>query len=453
MKWFANMKKPRVTLIFIILMTLTAITLSWPTTPVKFNLGFINIDIVLSHPRIDLNKFGINVIRDFEPKLGLDLQGGVDLTLLADVSNIDEDEREKALESAKEVIERRVNALGAAEPIVQTSRVGDDYRIIVQLPGVDNIEEAKELVGQTAKLEFREYINDEDIEARVLPTIENTKPTGVDGTDLKKATADFQQSGQAQAPSAPVVSFELKSESADKFREVTRRLLNKPLIVFLDDTVVSAPIVQAEIGDSGVITGFSADEAKRLAVQLNAGALPVEKIEIIQERSIDATLGEQSVNKSLIAGAIGLVIVGLFMIAYYGVLGVLANIALIIYSLVVFSLFKGIPITLTLAGIAGFILSIGMAVDANILIFERMKEEIREGRTKMQAVEIGFTRAWSSIRDSNVSSLITSAILFWFGTGSVKGFALALSIGIIVSMFTAVFVTKNFLRLLYSREN
>ncbi len=451
------MKRPRFVLLLIILITGLSIVLSWPTTPIKINFGPIKIDTVLSHPTVDFTILGARFKRDFEPKLGLDLKGGIDLTLRADVSEIDEEARDEALVAAKEIIERRVNALGVAEPIVQTSRVGDDYRIIVQLPGVQDIEEAKQLVGQTAKLEFREFTKAEDAESFAtirtpLPVLDNTKPTGVDGRDLKKASPDFQQAGQGQVQGGPVVRFELKGESVDKFRQLTSRLIGKPLIVFLDDTAVSAPIVQSEIGEEGIITGVSADEAKRLAIQLNSGALPVKRIEIIQERTIGATLGQQSVNQSLIAGAIGLIIVGLFMLAYYGAWGLLADIALIIYSLIVYSIFKSVPITLTLAGIAGFILSIGMAVDANILIFERMKEELRAGRTRAQAVEIGFSRAWNSIRDSNVASLLTSAILYWFGTGSVRGFALALAIGILVSMFSAIVITRNFLRFVYRRD-
>lgn len=442
------MKKPRIVLLLIIFITLTALVLSWPTTPIKFSLGSLKVDTVLSHPEVDFTIFGMRIKRDFEPKLGLDLQGGVDLTLKADVSEIGEGERDEALVSAKEVIERRINALGVAEPIVQTSKVGGEYRIIVQLPGVEDVDEAKSLVGQTAKLEFREY-KEEEVPEGTYPTLENTKSSGVDGTDLKRAIPDFQQAAQGEGEGGPVVRFEIKSGSVDKFSELTKRLIGKPLIVFLDDVAISAPTVQAEITGEGVITGVSADEAKRLAIQLNAGALPVKKIEIIQERTIGATLGQQSINQSLVAGAIGLVIVGLFMIAYYGLWGILASLALIIYSLVVFASFKSIPVTLTLAGIAGFILSVGMAVDANILIFERMKEELRAGRSRTQAVEIGFSRAWNSIRDSNVSSLITSAILFWFGTGSVRGFALALAIGIIISMFTAIIVTRNFLRFIY----
>ncbi len=442
------MKKPRIILLLIIFLTLTTLVLSWPTTPIKINLGPLKIDAALSHPTVDFTIFGMRFKRDLEPKLGLDLQGGIDLVLKADVSDIEEGERDEALVSAKEIIERRVNSLGVSEPVVQTSKVGGEYRIIVQLPGVEDVEQAKSLVGQTAKLEFREF-KDEEIQPSTVPTLENTKPSGVDGTDLKRATTDFQQASQDQDQGGPVVNFKIRGESVEKFSELTRRLIGKPLVVFLDDVPISAPTVQSEISEEGIITGVSAEEAKRLAIQLNAGALPVKKIEIIQERTIGATLGQQSINRSLVAGAIGLIIVGLFMIAYYGFWGLLASMALMVYSLIVFVLFKSVPITLTLAGIAGFILSIGMAVDANILIFERMKEELRAGRTRTQAVEIGFSRAWNSIRDSNVSSLITSAILFWFGTGSVRGFALALAIGIMVSMFTAITVTRNFLRFIY----
>lgn len=325
------MRKPRFVLLLIVIITLTTLVLSWPTIPIKVDLGPLKIDTVLSHPKVDFTILGVRIQRDFEPKLGLDLQGGIDLTLRADVSEIDEGERDEALTSAKEVIERRVNALGVAEPVVQTSKVGEEYRIIVQLPGVEDIGEAKDLVGQTAKLEFREF-KDEEVEPGTFPTLENTKPSGVDGTDLKRASPDFQQAGQGQDQGGPVVRFELKGESADKFRELTKRIIGKPLVVFLDDTPISAPTVQSEIGGEGVITGVSADEAKRLAIQLNAGALPVKKIEIIQERTIGSTLGQQSVNQSLVAGAVGLIIVGLFMIAYYGSWGLLAAVALIIHS-------------------------------------------------------------------------------------------------------------------------
>ncbi len=221
------------------------------------------------------------------------------------------------------------------------------------------------------------------------------------------------------------------------------------MAVALDNQIISYPTVQSEISDKGQISGLTTDQAKTLATQLNAGALPVKKIDIISENTVGASLGQNSVHQSLYAGIVGLFVVGVFMIFFYGLPGLLADLALIIYTMISISVFKLIPVTLTLAGIAGFILSIGMAVDANVLIFERMKEELRAGRIRKQAIEIGFSRAWNSIRDSNLSSLITTAILFYFGTGQVRGFAVTLAIGILVSMFTAITVTRTFLRVVY----
>jgi len=441
-------KNSRVLLAVIIVLTLSALVVDWPKIPVKFSLGPIKVDTVIAGPALEVNLLGGSLRRDLDVKLGLDLKGGTNLTLRADVSDIAAGERDKALEAAKEVIERRVNFFGVAEPVVQTSKVGSDYRIIVELPGVTNVDEAKSIVGQTAKLEFREF-KESEVAAGTIPTLINTKSTGITGRDLKSAVADFQQSQSPDSTGGPVVRFELTGPGAKKFSEVTKKLIGKPLVVFLDDVPVSAPIVQSEISNEGVITGVSSDDAKRLAIQLSAGALPVKKIDIIAEKTIGPTLGQTSINRSLIAGIVGFVAIAIFMVVYYRLLGLLAVAALLLYALYVLAIFKLIPVTLTLAGIAGFILSVGMAVDANILIFERMKEELRIGRARAEAIEIGFTRAWSSIRDSNVASLITAAILFWFGTGSVKGFAVALAIGVITSMFTAITVTRTLLRLIY----
>jgi preprotein translocase subunit SecD len=443
------LRNKKIVLGSILLLAIVAFIVDLPRIPVKFSVGPVKVDTVLAGPKIDWEIFGFNFKRDLDVKLGLDLSGGTSLTLKADVAELAPEDRDQALEAAKEVIERRVNFLGVAEPIVQTSKVGEDYRIIVELPGVSNVEEAKSLVGQTAKLEFREFIAPET-QPGTIPNLENTKPTGVSGVDLQSAKADFQQGQTVEEQGQPIVRFTIKSESVGKFREVTRRLTNKPMVIFLDDQPISAPVVQSEIGEEGVISGqFTTDDAKRLAIQLSAGALPVKKIDIVSERSIGPTLGRESINRSIIAGLVGFLVIAAFMIAYYGLPGLLANLALGLYVIFVLAIFKIIPITLTLAGIAGFILSIGMAVDANILIFERLREERRAGRTLGSALEIGFVRAWSSIRDSNVSSLITAGILFWFGTGSVRGFALALAVGIMVSMFTAITVTRNLLRLVY----
>ena len=442
------LKNPRIVLLLIVILTLIAIVIDWPRVPVKISLGPVNIDTVIAGPKIDTTIFGFNIKRDLDIKLGLDLRGGTSLILRADMSGIPVGERDKALDAAKEVISRRVDFFGVAEPIVQTSKVDDDYRIIVELPGITNADEAKELIGQTANLEFREFI-DPNIQPGTIPTLVNTKASGVTGKDLKSASADFQQSQTPGQPSSPVVRFELTSEGSKKFQALTKRLINKPLVVFLDGQPISAPIVQSEISREGVISGVTAEEAKLLSIQLSAGALPVKKIDVLSERTIGPTLGQASINRSFLAGIIGIFVVALFILIYYKLPGLLAVISLFIYTVFVLAIFKLIPITLTLAGIAGFILSVGMAVDANILIFERMKEELRLGRTQSQAIEIGFTRAWSSIRDSNVSSLITAVILFWFGTGSVKGFAIALAVGIIISMGTAIIVTRNLLRIVY----
>lgn len=442
------LKNPKIVLLLIVILTLIAIVIDWPRVPVKISLGPVNIDTVIAGPKIDTTIFGFNIKRDLDIKLGLDLRGGTSLILKADMSGIPAGERDKALDAAKEVISRRVDFFGVAEPIVQTSKVDDDYRIIVELPGITNADEAKELIGQTANLEFREFI-DPNIQPGTIPTLVNTKASGVTGKDLKSASADFQQSQTPDQPSSPVVRFELTSEGSKKFQALTKRLINKPLVVFLDGQPISAPIVQSEISREGVISGVTAEEAKLLSIQLSAGALPVKKIDILSERTIGPTLGQASINRSFLAGIMGIFVVALFILIYYKLPGLLAVISLFIYTVFVLAIFKLIPITLTLAGIAGFILSVGMAVDANILIFERMKEELRLGRTRSQAIEIGFTRAWSSIRDSNVSSLITAVILFWFGTGSVKGFAIALAVGIIISMGTAILVTRNLLRVVY----
>ncbi len=387
----------------------------------------------------------VDILGVFPLKLGLDLQGGTELVLETDMNRIDSKNRDSALESAKNVIERRVNLYGVSEALVQTSKLGNQRRIIIELPGIKDASAAANLVGKTAELDFREQ------EGTSSATVA-FKPTGLTGADLKSAQVTF--GGSSSAKSGPQVAIEFTSEGSKKFAEITRRNINKPLAIFLDNVPVSAPNVEQEIdGGSAVITGqFSLEEAKSLAINLNAGALPV-PIKIIEQHSVGPTLGQQSINQSLIAGAIGLLVVVLYMAVMYGVWGLVADGALVIYTLLVLSIFKtGLfilpPFTLTLAGIAGFILSIGMAVDANILIFERTKEEIRWGRDRKTALELGFKRAWSSIWGSNVSSLMTAVILYGMGTSLIKGFAITLVIGVLVSMFSAIVVTKTFLRLI-----
>lgn len=427
---------------FIVILVLASILIDSASLP-TIKIPFIKKEISLS------------VLSERFPfKLGLDLQGGTELTLQTQMDKISEGSRDDALESARSVIERRVNAFGVSEASVVLAKVGSERRILVDLPGVKDASAAASLVGKTAQLDFREppaTMSSEMIEATKsgIPVAFLYKKTGLTGADLKRAQVVY---GQAGSNANPQVSIEFNSDGAKKFQEITKRNVGKPLAIFLDNQLVSAPIVQAEIiGGNAVINGtFTAESAKALAIQLNAGALPV-PIVILSQRSIAASLGQSSVNKSLLAGFIGLGIVMLYMASYYGLFGVMADVALVIYTLITLAVFKtGLfilpPVTLTLSGIAGFILSVGMAVDANILIFERIKEERRWGKEKRRALELGFSRAWSSIRDSNISSLITSLILFNFGSGLVKGFALTLGVGVLISMFTAVVITKSLLK-------
>jgi len=382
-------------------------------------------------------------------QLGLDLQGGTHLVYETDLSKIDEGDKQDAVSSVIEVIRRRIDALGVSEPVIQSTKVSGTDAVIVELPGVSDVEEAKGIVGKTAQLEFyeqtSEQITEEDINTEsVLPGFQ---PTDLNGSHLKKAEVQFSGGAGNQAVSGtPEIGLTFTSEGGDIFREITKRNVGKPVAIILDGKVISAPTVQTVIENGkAVITGeFSIEEAKNLAIQLNAGALPV-PISLIEERTVGATLGNESIRKSFVAGIIGIILVILFMIVFYGYMGIIASVALIIYSLITLAIYKLIPITMTMAGIAGFILSIGMAVDANILIFERTREELRRGKDVTAAIKEGFSRAWPSIRDSNVSTIITCIILFWLGTGLVRGFALTLGIGVLISMFSAITVTKNFL--------
>ncbi|MBM3276320.1 MAG: protein translocase subunit SecD, partial [Candidatus Sericytochromatia bacterium] len=360
-------------------------------------------------------------------RLGLDISGGTHLVLQGDVS--ESANPTEAMRGAKDVIERRINALGLTEPVVQLQ--GDD-RILVQLPGV-GAAEARALIGATARLDFREV---------PAGASDFAPATGIGSDGLpKRLTGEYLKPNSFVSldptTGEPVVNFEFDAEGARLFSQITRRNLGRPLGIFLDDQLLSAPTVQAEISERGIITGLTATGAKNLAIQLNAGALPV-PVEVIQESEVDAVLGSDSIRQSLIAGGVGLAVVLAFMIIYYRMPGLVAGGALIVYTVIALAVFKLIPVTLTLAGIAAFILSIGMAVDANILVFERLKEELRAGRSLAAAMEAGFARAWSSIRDSNVSTLITCAILFWFGsqpafsTSLVRGFAITLALGVLI---------------------
>ena len=440
---------------FIVIITILAIIIDLPKNyRLNFSLGPIKVDRIISGPSLDLKLGSFVFKKDFSTKYGLDLSGGTHLLLEADMKDIPAGDRKDAYDASKNVIEKRVNLYGLTEPVVQQAKTGESYRIIVELPGISDLNQAVELVGKTAQLDFREEGSksakvNEATTAAILDILAMRK-TELTGKNLKKAQVSFNpQTGK------PEVALEFDSTGAKLFETITSKNVGKPLGIFLDDQILSypPPIVQSTIsGGLAVISGqFSSSYAKELSISLNAGALPV-PIKIIEQKNIGATLGQESVQKSMTAGGIGLFIVGLFMIFNYGILGFIAVLALIIYTLLTFAIFRLIPVTLTLAGIAGFILSIGMAVDANILIFERMKEEIRWGQDRINAIQIGFDRAFPSIRDSNISSLITCGILYWFGSGVIRGFAVTLAIGIFMSLFSAITVTKTFLRLIYKER-
>ncbi|MCL5958521.1 MAG: protein translocase subunit SecD [Chloroflexi bacterium] len=471
-----------------------AIVAAWIDLP---NNGGIHLDFA-----------GIKIDREIKVHEGLDLQGGMQVMLEADVppgQQIDS----QAMLAAKGVVENRVNSLGVSEPLIQLQ---EKNRIIVELPGIKDPERAIQTFGQTGLLEFIDAGSIPPAEGSLVttsmggpntvgkvalptptpeggaapsptpsptpspsptpetqnpitgteqitpttpgsaqastPTGTKVYPTVMTGKHLKSADVSFDNLGR------PQISFSLTDEGSKIFADYTSKNVGKYLAIVMDKKVISSPIIKGPITQgNGVIEGgdrgFPLEEARSVVIQLKYGSLPV-PLKVVQNRTVGPTLGQDSINKSLIAGAIGLGVVVLFMLVYYRLPGVLANLALGIYALTVFALFKMIPVTLTLAGIAGFILSIGMAVDANILIFERTKEELRSGKTLGAAIEAGFARAWTSIRDSNISTLITCAILYWFGlnfgASIIKGFAFTLAIGVVVSMFTAITVTRTFLR-------
>jgi len=424
----------------------------------KFRIGSLEIDRTINPPVIDINTGSVRIYREFKTRLGLDLSGGSHLALEADMRDIAPSDRASALESARQVIERRVNFFGVAEPVVQSAQTSGKYRVIVELPGITDVDRAVALIGQTAKLEFREFTTPPTAtdEAIPYPTLENTVSVGITGKDLSRGLMQFStETGE------PEVALEFTSEGGSKFAEVTKRLVGKQLAIFLDDVVLTWPRVNTEITDGrAIITGsFTQEGAKTLALQLNAGALPV-PVTIVETRTVGATLGTESVEKSVRAGVIGLVVVAVFMVAKYGSLGVIADMALILYGLMTLALFRFIPIVLTLPGVAGFILSIGMAVDSNILIFERYKEEKRRGKPWHIAMELGFGRAWDSIRDANFTTLITCMILYNPGnwqflpsSGMVRGFAITLFFGVLTSLFTGIVVTRTFIRVLYKGKD
>ncbi len=368
-------------------------------------------------------------------KLGLDLVGGAQLVYEVDMNGVLPADRDSVLSGLRDVMERRVNVFGVSEPHVVSSKSGNSYRILVELAGIRDPKEAINQIGRTALLEFREVAEKESGQFDLLPA-------ELTGRFLQRAaTAIDPTTTQIQ------IQITFNSEGAKIFEDLTEKNVGKPMAIVLDGQIISAPIVREKItGGQAIISGeFSVTEARDLTSLLNAGALPA-PVNLVSQQTVGASLGLNSLDRTIFAGIIGTLAVILFMIVYYRSFGFFAAVALLLYIVFTLAVFKSVSMTMTLAGIAGFILTIGMAVDANILIFERSKEEIRKGISRETAIQEGFRRAWPSIRDSNISTILTALILYYFTTSFVKGFALALLIGVLVSMFSAITVTRTLLK-------
>lgn len=446
------MKRPVRQYIVIMLLTLLAAIIAIPQN-FSWTIPYLQPErtIQLSPPQISFIWQGQPVVIDLEFKQGLDIQGGMQIVLEADMSQIATQDRLTALDSAREVILRRVDLFGINEPVVQTSIAGDSHRLIVELPGVEDPAQALDLVGQTAQLEFMLVKTEETEEGPIT----NLEPTGLSGSQLKSASVQFDPQ-----TNEPTVAIEFDGEGSDLFGSITSENPGELLAIMLDGALLMAPQINEPIyGGQAVITGgFSIDEAKQLSIQLNAGALPI-PISVLEQRTIGASLGAESVSASVRAGVIGLIFVIMFMVSYYKIPGVLASFALGIYALLTIAIYKLLGVTITLPGIAGLLLSIGMAVDANILIFERMKEELRVEKPFERAMELGFGRAWDSIKDANVVTLATALVLinpldfqFLNSSGMVRGFGITLFIGVLLGLFTGVVVTRTLLRLFLSEK-
>lgn len=378
--------------------------------------------------------------RDVSLKQGLDLQGGVSLTYVADTSQIPETEQGTAMETARTVFENRANVLGVTEPEIRTGQLGAQRTILVELPGVEDVEEAKSLLGSTAQLSF---VNEEGLEVISGSDIE-ASGTRAEPIQASLQAGNLAQTGQWQ------VRLQMRESGREKFAAATApEKQGQRIAIVLDGSILSAPTIEDQITDGiAIISGdFDAESAQTLARQIKGGALPV-PVELVQEQTIGARLGSEAVSRGLMAGLLGLLVVGIFMVAIYRWNGVLATLALVFYAVLNLAAFKLIGVTLTLAGIAAFIISIGVAVDTNVLTFERLKEELRAGRPLPLAIQESFRRSWTSIRDSHVATLITAGILLYLGVGSVRGFALILGIGTLLSLFTAITVVRTWMLLI-----
>ncbi len=413
-------------------------------------------------------------------KLGLDLSGGTHLVYNADVSEVNEGEVSQAMSSLKDVIERRINVFGVSEPLIQVEQIGlgegARHKLIVELPGVTDVNQALALIDKTPILEFKlekkDRLSDEVVTAQIEEALKEAQinststtldlasyleealyePSGLSGKYLDRAQVIF-STGQPGAPQGPSILVEFNAEGKELLATITKDNLGQVLAIFLDGELLSAPVIQSEItnGEAQITGQFTIEEARELSANLNLGALPV-PIVLDSTQTIGPSLGQDVLNKGVYAGVLGFIILSLYMILWYRLPGVVAVMSLMTYVILMLLLFKLIPVTITAAGIAGFILSVGIAVDANILIFERMKEELKAGKNLGEAIREGFSRAWLPIRDSNLSGIISAIILFWFGTSLIKGFALVLIIGILVSMFSAITLTRTLLLALGLRQ-
>jgi len=446
-------KRLRLIILAIFLLAFFSVNLSYP---VYFNRAadFFNQKFHLGIPHFWEKPF----------KLGLDLQGGTHLVYEADLSSIEKKDMSSAMEGLRDIIERRINYFGVQEPTVQVKESAGQYRLVVELAGIKDPAEAIKMIGQTPFLEFKEEKPAEETQ-KILDKIKEAQgkspeeiqqisdwqialedpyfqPTELTGKYLKKSEVGADPNTQK-----PLILLQFNDEGSKVFGELTAKNVGKKLAIYIDGVMISAPVVQEEIsGGKAQITGeFTIKEAQDMVKNLNAGALPV-PIKLISEQSVGPTLGAISLQKSLLAGLYGFLAVIIFMIIFYRLPGLIASLALGIYVALILSIFKIIPVTLTLAGIGGFVLSIGMAVDANVLIFSRIKEELKQKKSFAIALEEGFRRSWPSIRDGNLTTLLVAIILFAFGTSFVKGFALTLGMGILASMFSAIVITRSLMR-------
>ena len=410
-----------------------------------------------SEPKLNSNfENQSSFLKNFQFRLGLDLSGGSHLIYKADVSGVQAGEVSVSMDALRDVIERRVNLFGVSEPIVQVQSSGfvsgEEEKLIVDLPGVTDVEKATAMIGQTPLLEFKieapkdtlktvKVGKNGEVDLGSIDLDQQFVSTELTGRYLQKASLEFDQTTRE-----PRVSLQFDETGTKFFAQITKNNIGKMVAIYLDGAPISTPVVREEIPNGqAVISGsFTPTEGKLLVGRLNSGALPV-PITLLSRQTIGATLGTDAVTAGVKAAIIGFLVVALFLILWYRLPGLIAVVALSIYITIMLALFKLLPVTLTAAGIAGFIISIGIAVDANILIFERLKEELHSGRTIANSVSAGFSRAWSSIRDSNLSTIISATILFWFGTSLIKGFALTLGMGVLISMFSAIMISRIFL--------